>query len=269
MKIKNTTRIIALFMIAIAVVVGSCTKEELDQPQVIIPKFDIPTGSTLVTITQFKARYSDPNYTKLDTIKGDTIIQGKIISNDSTGNIYKYIVIEDATGGLIIKIDNSSLYLQYKLGQRVYVKCKGLVLGAYGKMLQLGVNNAGSISSILDANRKNYIFKDSLPGAVPAMKIVSSIDSLILNDDLCKLVKINNVAFVDSGQIYCSPLGSTNRSLTDADGASLIVRNSNYATWAANIIPSGRGSVVGIFTAYNGAKQLVLRDLNDVIGFLH
>lgn len=261
-----------LFLLPVlsAVLISGCKKPDYDVPPVIIPKFEIPAGSTVVSIAQFKARYKDTiNYTKLDTIKGDTIVQGILISNDSTGNMYKYLVIQDTSGGLMINVDNSSLYLTYKPGQRLYIKCKGLVLGAYRNMLQLGVNNSGAVGRIADKYKGNYIFKDgySSRANLPAPKVVSLVNDLRLPKDLCKLVKINNVAFVDSGQVYSVSTASTSRNLVDTTGVTLTMRNSNYSLFAGTLLPKGRGSVTGIFTVYLTTKQLVIRDLNDVAGF--
>lgn len=267
MKIKNINYLLVFAIIAITVIYTSCRKGDFDSPPVHIPKFDIPAGAKVISIAELKARHTISG--ALDSIKGDTIVQGIVVSSDSAGNLYKFIVIQDTSGGLMINIDNSSLYTTYKLGQKLYIKCKNLVLGDYGTMTQLGVINSGAIGRILDANKGNYIFKDglALKSNLPAPKEVSLINNLLLPSDLCKLVKINNVAFIDSGQVYSVSSGSTNRNIVDASGVALTVRNSNYALFAGSLLPKGRGSVTGIFTVFTTTKQLLIRDLNDVVGF--
>jgi len=71
-------------------------------------------------------------------ITDDLVIGGQVISSDQSGNLYRSLYIQDSTGAIELKIGKSSLYNDYKLGQWVYVKCKGLSLGQYGGMLQLG-----------------------------------------------------------------------------------------------------------------------------------
>lgn len=66
-------------------------------------------------------------------------IKGQVISSDVSGNIYRELYIQDDTGGIDVKIGKSSLYSEYKIGQWVYVNCKGLTLGAYNGMPQLGM----------------------------------------------------------------------------------------------------------------------------------
>ncbi len=88
------------------------------------------------TIAQLKALYTKPGTPVL--ITDDLVIGGQVISSDQSGNLYRSFYIQDETGAIEIKIGKSSLYNDYKLGQWVYIKCKGLSLGQYGCMLQLG-----------------------------------------------------------------------------------------------------------------------------------
>lgn len=60
--------------------------------------------------------------------------------DDRSGNYYKTLVIQDATGGIEVKFDGY-LYNQFPVGRQVYIKCKGLVLTDYAGLTQL----AGSV----------------------------------------------------------------------------------------------------------------------------
>lgn len=86
------------------------------------------------TIHDLKALYQN----KPLVLEGNTWIKGQITSEDRTGNIYKEIYIQDATGGIDLKLGKSSLYSEYTRGQWLYVKCDGLTLGQYKGMPQLG-----------------------------------------------------------------------------------------------------------------------------------
>ncbi|MBO6248769.1 MAG: hypothetical protein J6N54_08180 [Bacteroidales bacterium] len=74
-------------------------------------------------------------------IEQDLIIEGQVISSDVSGNIYRSLYIQDDSGAIEVKIGNSGLYNDYKVGQLLYVKCQGLVLGNYGGMLQIGADD--------------------------------------------------------------------------------------------------------------------------------
>ncbi len=71
-------------------------------------------------------------------ITDDVIIGGIVCMDDKSGNYYKKIVIQDETGGIEIEIDQTNLYTDYPVGRKVYVRCKGLFLGNYFDIPQLG-----------------------------------------------------------------------------------------------------------------------------------
>ena len=100
---------------------------------------DLPSGAPAIgsfkTIKELKSLYKS----KPLEVTGNVWIAGYVTSSDRTGNIYKEIYIEDATGGIDLKLGKSSLYGEYTLGQKLYVYCDGLTLGAYNGMPQLGM----------------------------------------------------------------------------------------------------------------------------------
>ena len=92
-------------------------------------------SGTFTTIHDLKALYKS----KPLEVSGNVWIKGQVISSDVTGNVYRELYIQDATGGIDVKIGKSSLYSEFTLGQWVYVYCDGLTLGAYNGMPQLGL----------------------------------------------------------------------------------------------------------------------------------
>lgn len=92
------------------------------------------------TIAELKQLYLD-NGGKAVEITRNVVIGGQVISSDRSGNVYRELYIQDQTGGLAIKVGKSSLYSDYHVGQWVYVDCKGLTLGSYRGMPQLGVED--------------------------------------------------------------------------------------------------------------------------------
>src|SRR5574344_1249293 len=64
--------------------------------------------------------------TDLDLVKKNFTITGIVISSDEYNNSSKMLTIQDATRGLNILIDKSYIYNEYKIGQRVFLQCKGL-----------------------------------------------------------------------------------------------------------------------------------------------
>lgn len=67
----------------------------------------------------------------------DVYIKGKVTSDDTEGNIYKSLYVQDETTGIELKLNNN-VGVKYKKGSWVYVRLTGLYLGNYRMMLSLG-----------------------------------------------------------------------------------------------------------------------------------
>jgi hypothetical protein len=257
---KTMKKTVFLVMIAtLTLVVGqSCIKEEFDKPPVNIPTVDFESNTT---IAELKAMFTSD----LDSITDDIIIQGIVIANDESGNLYKTMYIRDHTAGIELKLDQTGLYNTYKLGQRVYIKCQGMYIGKYGGMQQIGYkfNNAiGRLPAILIPN---HLFRDSLPGQAP-LPTITSIPG-ITTAHLGTLIRLDNVFFEETGLPFAESSTTTNRILKDENDNSILVRTSNYADFATSLTPSGTGSVVGILSIFNSDLQLYIRNLDDLIDF--
>lgn len=237
---------------------SGCVKGDFDTPPVVVPKVDFPANTT---IPQLIAMYTGG----VVNITTDIVVKGLVVANDESGNFYKQIIIQDDTSGLQIQIDQKDLYTTYKLGQRVFVKCNGLALGQYGGNLQLGYNVAGEISRIPASKLADHLFIDSLPGIVPAPRLLSI--PTLANTYLNMLVKLDGIHFADPGLPFATPTATTNRNMLDSLGNILVLRTSNYATFQPRLIPTGTGSVTGVLSIFNSSYQFFIRDLNDLQGF--
>lgn len=201
---------------------------------------------------------STDSYTDIDE---GVIISGIVVSSDKEGNCYKFINIQDETGGIQIKVNNTALFNRYPIGQQVTVKCDGLVLGDYRKMKQLGWWANGSMEAI--TKEATYLFRDGAVKPEPT-PITITTKSDIQEKHYGMLVKLNNCQFANPGSTYADVSASTSRDIILSDGNTVVLRTSNYATFAQNTLPSGTGSVVGILTKYNTTNQIVIRSLDDV-----
>lgn len=245
------------FLAVIAVLfLGSCVQEDFDVPDIVIPYVDF---SSNMSIADLKASYGGT----IDSIGEDTIIEGIVIANDESGNFYKTIVIQDNTAGIEVKIDRYDMYTEFKVGQRVFIKCRGLYLGDYGGLTQLGYIYSGDIGRIPDIMVDDHIFRDSLPEAAPTPTLLT-IPTLSPTYS-SMLIRIDSVHFVEVGQPFAESTGTTNRTVEDESGNQLLIRTSNYASFAADDVPTGMGSIVGVLSIYNGDYQFYLRDLNDLV----
>ena len=263
-KISNKYTLIIVLLIS--VFIGSCIKEgNLDIPPT--PSAGLTANTTIAQLTEF---YNDsivpaPN-SGFGEINQDIIIQGIVVANDAGGNIYKTIYIQDNTGGIDISLDQSSLYNTYVLGQKVYIKCKGLYLGNYDGLIELGYNNAGAIGRIPSALIKNYLFTDGFPQGAPVPRLLTI--PTLANSELCTLVELDSVNFLagDVGQLFSASSFKYGIPVYDKNGNSIILYNSSYAEFISQPVPGGVGSVIGILTSFKSTtpNQLVLRTISDL-----
>lgn len=80
-----------------------------------------------------------------------------------------------------------------------------------------------------------------------------------------QLVELQNVRFQDGGKETFAPYQETvSRTLTDAAGNTIVVRNSGYASFYNDTLPEGSGNVRGLLGYFNGTWQLTLRTRADV-----
>lgn len=263
-------KLFAIIVILNMAFLTSCIKEKYKEPA----QNNYQSGLTSnLSIAQLKSTYStgliyigDTLITGVDTIY-QPIIQGVVNSTDESGNIYKTIYIQDNTGGIQLAVDRTSLYINFKVGQKVFVKLSGLYIGNYGGVTQIGyiygvAPDIESIGRIPDVLINSHILRDSLPGPVPTP--LSRTIGALSGNDISMLVKLNKVHFVEVDSVFSSSIATTDRAIVDSAGNTMVLRNSNYANFRNELIPSGEGNIVGVYSVYNGANQLYIRDLNDL-----
>ncbi len=253
-----------ILIVTVLFALTSCVKDNYDEPEFIIPSFTLSASDTLITIAQLKTIHTTNG--QLDSIKNNWIISGTVVGNDQFGNIYKTMFIQDETGGMLLSINKTNLYNDYKLGQKVYVKCKNLVLGDYSGNPQLGAIYNGGTGQLPAVSIPNHFFRDGLPVNVPAPIHIRSASDLSGNV-LSMLVQLDSCTFVNPGSPFTENDDDTDRELKIKDGTKIIVRTSNYAAFANRIIPGGKGTIIGILSIYDGDYQLIIRSIDDVFGF--
>ena len=116
------TKMSVLLMLVISLGSTGCIQDKFDQPPVGGSDPDItPTH----TIAELKAMYAGASIEFTDSM----IISGIVNADDKSGNFYKVITMQDASAGIAIRVDGNSLFNNYPVGRRIFIKLKGLVLG--------------------------------------------------------------------------------------------------------------------------------------------
>lgn len=230
-----------------------------------------------MTLAEFKTLYTG---SPTEITDASIVLEGKIISSDRSGNVYRTLYIEDSTAGLEVKIGKTGLYNDYKLGQTLYIKPQGLYLGTYGGSVQLGARSYEDryqtswidVQGLIDKTIFRGKFGDPLPP--------TDIDTLT-DDMVCRYVRLSNVSYQGSpdglstwavsNDPYTGREAAYGEQNFGLDDATVVVRTSGYASFAdTEVAESGitglgvRCNLTGILTKFNDTYQLVLLDLGGV-----
>jgi hypothetical protein len=256
---KNIWQLFAgLFLILASTTFTACVDGEFDEPPINIPTVDFDANTT---IAELKA-----SYTAFKLIEEDIIISGIVTANDESGNLYKKMTIQDETGGIELSLDKTSLYNEYKLGQRVFIKCKGMYIGDYNKLVQLGYLYNGGIGRLPEIYIPAHLFRDSLPGPKVQPELITINDLNMTR--VSTLVTFENVRFAEVGAVWApKEVSATDRTMMDQSGKSMIVRTSSFANFANDTIPGGYGKITGVLSVFGTTWQLTLRDKADIRDF--
>ena len=264
--------------------VTSC-QDDFDSPAMNIP---VATLQPNTTIADVKAKFWNDADNYIDTIRlaendEHVIIAGRVISSDASGNIYKNLVIQDASGALTMSINANSLYNEYRIGQEIVVDLTDMYIGKYSTLQQLGFPDYSAAYGWQATFMPLEFFKQH--SQLNGLPQPSKIDTLTIdlgqlgNGNLeqqkfqSQLVRLNNVYFEEGGEAsFCSAHKvNTNRTLKDANGNSIIVRTSGYANYWSMKLPAESGDVVGILSTYKSSGtlqwQLLMRSPDDLLNF--
>jgi len=212
-------------------------------------------------------------------ITGDFSLKAQVVANDETGNLYKYVYVEDATGGIRININKVDLFLdsRFRLGKDVNIKLKGMYIRNVNGELQLGglfVNGGTTqFGQIEEMNMYKYFFDSNtvIRPVIPTERTISQ----LTNADVGRWIKLKDVQFINSdlGKMLTESNAVTNRTLEDCSGKTIILRTSNQADFGTKEDPlkpatieleGGKGDAYAILSVFNGTYQLWITRLSNI-----
>jgi len=219
---------------------GSC-KKEFDAP----PLRTLPVGSVL-TLAELRALYVD----KTVKITGDSSVYAVVTADERSGNLYKNIFIEDNTGAINVRLLNSGGLYE---GDSIRIYLKNCYVSRYNGMLQLDSVSVDN-NVVKQATGKKRQPVDATIDQLPGLQ--------------ARLVRIQQAEFTaaDLGKSWSDAVNQTtvNRTLTDCNGKTALVRTSGYASFANQIVPSGNGSFIAVVSEFNGVMQLYVRNPSEL-----
>ena len=212
----------------------------------------------------------------------DDIIEAYVVSSDEGGNFFKTISLQTLASdgipaiGFSVPVDVSNTYIDYRVGNKVYVKLKNQFTDLYYGGLRIGslyVSNSGdpTIGRISQNDFRNVL--NASCTTIDENNLVKklSIEEALSDAKLNTLIELQNVEFTEAalGRHYFEESsnvgGSTNWNLRDNTGNQIIFRTSSYAKFADHFVPEGSGKVRGILTKFGSDYQFMVRSESDIV----
>ncbi|TDX13638.1 DUF5689 domain-containing protein [Flavobacterium sp. S87F.05.LMB.W.Kidney.N] len=254
-------------------IITSCSTE-VEMPKLVCTQPDFTVNKTVEKV------YELSNNTAKQYLYDD-IIEAYVVSSDEGGNFFKTISLQTIAAaktpaiGFSVPIDASNTYIDYRVGNKVYVKLKNQFTDLYYGGLRIGslyVSNAGdpTIGRISQNDYKNVLNASCTIIDENTLVESLSIEEALKDIKLNTLIELNNVEFTEAalGRHYFEESnnvgGSTNWNLRDKTGNQIIFRTSSYAKFADHFVPEGSGKVRGILTKFGTDYQLMVRYESDI-----
>lgn len=281
----------------LALTLGSCMGDGYADPDLTDKVPAAPYGNNslreknVISIADLKTQFASVVNSSTDAyklIEKDMMIKAVVTGNDVSGNIYNQVSVQDASGAIIIGINGSGLSGYLPVGQEILINLKGLYIGNYRKLPQIGSVNTkisdGSLSmGKIERAVWNQHFKILNPGEADASTVepeefdlTKLTDAAYMDANVCKLMTLKKVKFASANgtNVWAPDDTNTSLELIDAETGkrinknNLVVRNSGYSKFANEVIPQGVFDITGIFTRYHNKDydtwQIVLRSTDDL-----
>ena len=231
-----------ILLALLGVMFTSCKKEYEIPPIPVLPVGEVYTIGDLLAM---------PANTSFDTAS----VYGIVVADEQSGNLYKNIFIQDRkTGKAIELMMNTSSAARIGDSVRVFLD-KNIMVNNYHNLPQLVGKDGKGFSP--DGHLIIYPYNKPIE---PATVTIADIKT---GNYTAAVVRLENVEFTEQGSAFCNVGENTNRTLKDATGE-LLVRTSNYANFAYDLLPVGKGSLVAIASVYNNDWQLIIRSKNEM-----
>lgn len=263
-----------LSILALSLFTATACMNDFDEPKFDVPPFgNNGIGEANTTVAQLKEKYATIiSGSSVEEITEDIIIEGVVVGNDITGNIYKQFIIDDGTGAIVVGVNDVGLYAIMAKGQKVAIDCKGLHIGGYGKSAQIGALYEGKVGRMPKAEFPKHVKLIGKPGQYSIEPEV--IDESFFTDankaTLPKYVKLENITIAEAnGTKIWAPeeevaFSNTVKRNVKIGKTNVIFLVSTYADFANEIMPAGALNATGVLTRYNNDWQFNFSSTDDI-----
>ena len=263
-------------LLAFMLITMSSCMNEFEAPEFENPPFgNKEIGEANTTIAELKEKYElFIQGSSCEEVTDSIIIEGVVVANDESGNVYKQFVINDTTGAIIIGVNDVGLYATMAIGQRVRIDCKGLYVGGYGKLAQIGGLYNGSIGRMNKTLFPKHVRIIGLPDRTQPEMTPAVIDETFFTNEnmktLAKYVRLENVKIEEAidNTVKWAPEAEAKSNVVERNikmgKKNIVLRMSTYADFANDALPTGHLNINGVLTRYNNYWQFMISSTTDI-----
>jgi hypothetical protein len=227
---------------------SGCDKDKTDPPA---REIAIDTVYSIQQIKDLTAR-NQPY-----TFENEAVVYAVITMDESQGNIYKELYVQDSTAAILLVFNDKT---NLKVGDSVRIDLKG-------KTVELTRNDVYQVTTLSAA--ENIVVLAHGRFIEPEPATLAQINNRLFDS---KLVKVDGVEFREKnvwGDYLAFNTLASLRKLFNCDGHEVAVLTNGHATFAAQQLPQGGGSMIAIASVYTSGSgittmQLLVRDINEV-----
>jgi hypothetical protein len=194
------------------------------------------------------------------------IVEAYVISSDIAGNFKNKLVIqntfENPSAGIQILIENETIFEDYNLGDKVFVKLNKLYMAENNGILSIGFPNKNKITEINGNVIGEYIYNSGETSTIiPTEILISETQNISFESTL---VKVKNVQLIKNelGSAYTFFTGENSaiRTLETCNTTTKLgVFTNGKATFSNTLFPEDHGNIIGVLNS-----NLEVRFVEDV-----
>ena len=263
------------FTVLVVIVHMGCVPDDLPAPKLVCNQPSFVTNKTVQDI------HATANAI-VTQYKYDDSIEAYVVSSDEGGNFFKSISFQTlATAtvpaiGFSVPVDVTNLYLEYRVGNKVFIKLKNLYTDVDFGGVRIGsifVNsfNQGGVGRLSQNDYKQILNASCVIVKEDALARSGTMTDILKDENLNTLVEFTAVQFAENAigrhlfEESNNVGGATNWGLNDKLGNQVYVRTSSFANFSKMIVPDKSGKIRGILTKYADDFQLLPRSDKDIV----
>ena len=264
----------------------SLFNNDWDEPTINEPPFgnNSITEDGIITIAELKAhpKYKDVIANSGSKYVDDNIkLRVRVTGNDVGSNLYKQFAAQDATGAIIVAVNQGGLSGYLAEGQEMIIDLQGLYVGAYANQLELGAPYNGQIGRMSKEIWNNHFrfVGTADPSLIQPLDFKTIFyESGSIEKYSGMLVKLSDVTFKNANGKTNLIDGSTsggnyfNQPIDGYATSKVIIRTSSFAEFAATVLPFDTIAkrkipcdITGVATRYRDTWQIMMRKPSDLV----